>query len=83
METERENRNVPIVQERLISFRMFKRITQEEMAQVIGVDLRTYINKEKGISQFKLNEAFAIAVKLEMNLDEIFINPNFIKHEVS
>lgn len=83
MNKERENRNVPIAQERLISLRMFKRITQEEMAREIDVDLRTYINKEKGVSQFKANEMFAIAARLEKNLDEVFIPTNFIKHEVS
>ena len=71
------------MQTKLIAIRKFNNVTQKEMAAELGVDLRTYINKEQGESQFKINEMFAIAQKFETQIGEIFLPPNFIKHEVS
>lgn len=58
------------------------KITQASMAKLINVDVRTYQNKEKGITQFKQNEMFTIAKHLNMKIDEIFLPTNFEKHEV-
>lgn len=71
------------MQEKLAALRRYHNISQKEMADLIGVDLRTYINKENGQSQFKANEMFAIARKFQMPIDEIFLPTNFEKHEVS
>lgn len=71
------------VQEKLAALRRYGDISQKEMADLIGVDLRTYINKEKGQSQFKANEMFAIAKRLGLPIDQIFLPTNFEKHEVS
>lgn len=35
--------------------------SQKSVAKLIGVDVRTYQNKEKGITQFKQGEMFIIA----------------------
>jgi len=75
-------KEVMIMQEKLISWRKFYGITQKEMAEMLGIDVRTYINKEQGISQFKANEMFAIAKILQRDINEIFLPTNFIKHEV-
>ena len=53
------------MQEKLAALRRYHKISQKEMAQYLGMDVRTYINKETGISQFKANEMFAIAKRLE------------------
>jgi DNA-binding XRE family transcriptional regulator len=71
------------MQEKLAALRRYHNISQKEMADLIGVDLRTYVNKENGQSQFKANEMFAIARKFQMPIDEIFLPTNFEKHEVS
>ena len=71
------------MQKKLAALRRYYNISQKEMADLIGVDLRTYINKENGQSQFKANEMFAIARKFQMPIDEIFLPTNFEKHEVS
>jgi len=71
------------MQEKLAALRRYHNISQKEMAGLIGVDTRTYVNKESGQSQFKANEMFAIAKKFQMPIDEIFLPTNFTKHEVS
>ena len=70
-----------LMQEKLIAWRKFYGITQKEMADKIGIDVRTYINKEQGLSQFKANEMFLIAKILKKDISEIFVPTNFIKHE--
>lgn len=71
------------MQEKLAALRRYHGISQKEMADYLGIDLRTYINKESGQSQFKANEMFAIARKFGKPIDEIFLPTNFTKHEVS
>lgn len=71
------------MQEKLAALRRYHNLSQKDMAELIGVDLRTYINKETGQSQFKANEMFAIARKFQKPIDDIFLPTNFEKHEVS
>lgn len=71
------------MQEKLAALRRYLNLSQKDMADLIGVDLRTYINKETGQSQFKANEMFMIAQKFKKPIDEIFLPTNFGKHEVS
>ncbi len=70
------------MQDKLIAIRRGAMLTQSDMAKVINVDLRTYQAKERGESQFKLNEMFAISEYFGMTMDEIFLNKNFMKCEV-
>ena len=69
------------LQNKLISLRMSKQITQQEMAKMLNVDVRTYINKEHGITQFKANEMFAISREFNQPIEEIFLPTNFMNHE--
>jgi transcriptional regulator with XRE-family HTH domain len=69
------------VQEKLIAWRRYHGFTQKQVAEKLGIDVRTYINKEQGVTQFKANEMFLIAEILQKNISEIFLPPNFIKHE--
>lgn len=66
----------------LDSIRRSKKITQEDMAKLLDIDVRTYQNKEKGVTQFKQNEMFIIAKFFNKKIDEIFLPTNFVKHEV-
>ena len=51
-------------------------------SKLINVDVRTYQNKEKGVTQFKQNEMFIIARHFNKKIDEIFLPTNFEKQEV-
>ena len=66
----------------LESIRRANKESQENMAKLIGVDVRTYQNKEKGVTQFKQNEMFIIARHFNKKIDEIFLPTNFEKQEV-
>lgn len=66
----------------LDSIRRSKKITQEDMAKLLNIDVRTYQNKEKGVTQFKQNEMFIIAKFFNKKIDEIFLPTNFENHEV-
>ncbi|MDA2112702.1 transcriptional regulator [Bacillus thuringiensis] len=70
------------MQDKLVSLRMYNRLTQQNMADLIGVDKRTYVNKEYGVTQFKANEMFLIAQRFGKGIEEIFLPTNFMKHEV-
>lgn len=70
------------MQLKLSALRRFENLSQKEMAELIGVDERTYLNKEHGVSQFKANEMFLISRRLNKTIEEIFLPPNFIKREV-
>jgi len=69
------------LQKKLAAWRRYYNISQKEMAEKLGVDVRTYINKEQGVTQFKANEMFAIAHILQKDVSEIFLPTNFVKHE--
>ncbi len=71
-----------ILQHKLVSLRMYNRLNQQDMAGLIGVDKRTYVNKEHGVTQFKANEMFLIAQRLGKGIEEIFLPTNFMNHEV-
>ena len=70
------------MQKRLESIRKYLNYSQSDIAKLIGVELRTYQNKEKGTTQFKASEMFLIAREFNMEIEEIFLPPDFIKREV-
>ncbi len=69
------------MQKKLIAWRRYHNITQKEMADQLKIDVRTYINKEQGVSQFKANEMFLIANILNKDISEIFLPTNLVGHE--
>ncbi len=73
---------VETLQDNLVKLRMYNRLNQQNMADLIGVDKRTYVNKEHGVTQFKANEMFLIAQKFGKGIEEIFLPTNFMKYEV-
>ena len=48
-----------ILTSELRKLRKYHELTCKDMAELIGVDTRTYINKENGTSQFKANARHA------------------------
>lgn len=70
------------MQKKLRALRKYNDITKKEMAEILKIDERTYSNKEGGHSQFKMDEMFEIAQKFEMEINDIFLPTNFMKHEV-
>lgn len=72
------------MQEKLIRIRRANLESQSVLAKLIGVDLRTYQNKEAGVSQFKSNEMFAIASHYGKKIEDIFVPTNcseILNHE--
>lgn len=70
------------MQTKLASIRRYKNIPQKKMAELLGVETETYSNKERGITQFKASEMFIIAREFNMKIDDIFLPPDFMNHEV-
>ena len=70
------------MQEKLIGLRRGRFITQQTMADKLNIDLRTYQSKERGDTQFKLNEIFAISEILGLPIQDIFLKPNFENREI-
>lgn len=66
----------------LKKLRMYNGLTIKDISELLGVDERTYFNKENGLSQFKLNEMFIISREFGMPMDEIFLPTDFMNQEV-
>ncbi len=75
-------KEVRVMQLLLIKIRKASFETQSDMGKLINVDLRTYQNKEMGISQFKQNEMFIIAKHFNKLIDENVLPTNFANQEV-
>lgn len=56
----------------LIKARKEAGLTQEEMAQKIGISTTSYYQKELGQRDFKLTECYRIAKVLNKNFSDIF-----------
>lgn len=66
----------------LEAVRRSRKESQGALAKLINVDVRTYQNKEKGVTQFKQNEMFIIAKHFNRKVDELFLPTNLENHEV-
>ena len=69
-------------QSELAALRRYHNISQQKMADHLGINLRTYIFKENGTSEFKLSEMFYISQLLGKPIEEIFLSENFMLREV-
>lgn len=49
------------------------RLTQQEVADFLGITVQAYRSKEKGVSQFTQDEMFALASFFHRDLDSIFL----------
>ncbi len=61
------------MQEKLLLIRKNKNITQQELAECIGISVNQYSLKEKGKYNFNCDEMFKIANYLKMNIEDIFL----------
>lgn len=67
----------------LIRFRKESDLTQKQIADMMGINLTTYIKKENGESQFKANEMFFLRNLFGKRIEEIFLPTNCINNAIS
>lgn len=67
------------MREKLISARKQKGLTQQEIAEMIGVSRTTYTGYEKGNYSPSLEKAVKIKEVLKYKNDDIFLNTNVSK----
>lgn len=63
------------MQWKLIQLRKERNISQEKLAEFLGIGLRTYGMKERGETEFKVSEMIKIHQFFGETMDEIFL-PN-------
>lgn len=56
----------------LKAYRMLKGVKQENIAEILGITLTTYSNKETGKTQFSLDEAKKISDYLNVPIEQLF-----------
>lgn len=61
------------MQEKLILLKEKNKLTNKEMANLLGISSIQYRKKEYGNAQFKLNEMLKISEFFGVTLDEIFL----------
>ena len=63
---------MPDIKKNLRRLRVDLDLTQKEFAKLIDMPLSTYRKKEKGESNFTIEEAYTIASATSKSIDEIF-----------
>lgn len=66
------------MQEKLMLIRKKNNIKQQELADLLGISLNQYSQKEKGKYNFTCDEMFLIADYFKMAIEDIFIP---LKHQ--
>ncbi|WP_436959390.1 helix-turn-helix transcriptional regulator [Staphylococcus xylosus] len=66
----------------LMKLRRERGITQEDIANLLGISVEGYRLKELGKNQFKHNEMFAIADYFNENIGEIFLPTKYTKRKL-
>ena len=61
------------MQDKLIILRKKCNATQQELADYLNITLKTYCNKEQGISKFTCDEMFALSRYFSKSLEDIFL----------
>ena len=64
---------MPDIKKNLRRLRVELDLTQKEFAKLIDMPLSTYRKKEKGESNFTIEEAYTIASVTSKSIDEIFL----------
>lgn len=65
----------------LKGYRAKHNITQEEIANKLGISVVAYRNKENGHTQFTLSEVKTISDLFKANIKDIFFNDEVYKEE--
>ena len=60
---------------RLDEWRRARNISQKEMAKALNISLPTYIRLENNPENIKIGQAFIIAKRLDVSLDDIIFAP--------
>lgn len=76
MHYRQQERGFDKMQWNLIRLRKELGITQEEMSKILDISLSSYIRKEAGEYEFKMNEAFILRDFFKKSLEEIFLPRN-------
>jgi putative transcriptional regulator len=63
----------------LKALRKLNNMTQSEVAELLGINMHTYFNKETGKAPFTIDEAKKLSDLFEVSIDEIFFNNGVIK----
>lgn len=61
------------MQNKLILLRKEQKITQNELAQLLGITTKQYGSKELGKTKFNGDEMFKIAEYFNLKVDDIFL----------
>ncbi len=61
------------MQEKLILLRKTKKVSQEELAKIVGISPKQFGLKENGIYKFNGDEMFRISEYFDMKLEDIFL----------
>lgn len=72
-----------ILQWTLIRLRKEQKLSQKDMAVILGTDVSTYGKKERGQLQFTIDEMFKLKFVFKCTMDEIFLPRNLGNPEVS
>lgn len=67
------------IRNELYCYRRKKGLKQWEVAKAIGIERTSYLNKEKGYTEFNLSEAKRLADYLEMSIDNVYQKITTIK----
>lgn len=70
------------MQSKLIILRKERDIKQQELADLLNINVKTYNFKETGKSQFTMNEMFKISDFFGKSVDEIFL-PTVLQNGVN
>lgn len=67
----------------VIRFRKENNLSQEKMAEILQINVTTYLRKELGKSLFNADEMFFLAAFFGKKLEEIFLPSDSINNRIS
>lgn len=70
------------MQEKLLLLRKKKNVSQNKIAELLGISTKTYSFKETGKTEFTMNEMFQIADYFNENIENIFL-PSILQNGVN
>ena len=62
-----------IMQKKLIILKEENHLTNEKMAELLGISAKQYRKKEQGLAPFKLNEMFILSNFFGKKIEDIFL----------
>lgn len=70
-----------MVQSNLIGIRKTNQLSQQEIADILGISVQSYGAKELGKKQFKCDEMFILAKYFKLTVEDIFL-PSILQNGV-